>query len=193
MSDDQKYHWYLESKLKDNSPWIIPVNKQEFVIGRSETCDLILNNATVSRRHSCIFFDFDEPYIKDLQSQNGTFVNGAPVQTDVRLRPADIIKIGPVNLTLRSSEIQEEESSGTIIEKGDKIEKSFAEFYQISKREYDVLYLLIMGKSIKEIADKLYISKGTAKNHSLNIYKKTNCHSRIELANLFREFQDGGD
>ena len=193
MEREKTGNWYLESKLKDNSPSIVPLNKQIFTIGRSDSCDLILNNAVVSRVHSRIFFDMSDPYIKDLNSRNGTYVNGSPIQTEVRLQDRDIIKIGPVNLTIRSSEILEEENEGTLIEDNEIKERDYAEFYNISKREYDVLYFLLQGDSIKDIAKKLFISNGTAKNHALNIYKKTNCHTRIELANHFRNFSDKAD
>lgn len=44
----------------------------------------------------------------------------------------------------------------------------------ITKREHEVLELLSLGYSTKEIATKLYISKDTVATHRKNIFGKTN-------------------
>ena len=36
--------WFLKGKLKDNSPWFIPLDKNEITIGRSNDCSLILQD-----------------------------------------------------------------------------------------------------------------------------------------------------
>jgi LuxR family transcriptional regulator, maltose regulon positive regulatory protein len=48
----------------------------------------------------------------------------------------------------------------------------------LSKRELEVLEILISGKSVKEIAADLMISANTAKIHVKNIYRKLGTHSR---------------
>lgn len=45
--------------------------------------------------------------------------------------------------------------------------------YKLGTQEEKVLNLLIQGKSNQEIADSLYISINTVRNHAANIYKKT--------------------
>lgn len=51
---------------------------------------------------------------------------------------------------------------------------------RLTSREYEVLNLLASGYSNAQIADELYVSLGTVKNHSKSIYKKLNVHTRIE-------------
>jgi len=53
--------------------------------------------------------------------------------------------------------------------------------YTISKREAEILKLLMCGKSNKEIEDMLFISYHTVKNHITNIFQKMNVTSRYEL------------
>lgn len=54
----------------------------------------------------------------------------------------------------------------------------------LSKREIEVVELLLNGYSNKEIASKLNISNYTVNDHIKNIYKKTETHSRMELATI---------
>ncbi len=55
------------------------------------------------------------------------------------------------------------------------------EDYAISKREAEILKLLLCGKSNKEIEDMLFISYHTVKNHITNIFQKMGVTSRYEL------------
>lgn len=59
--------------------------------------------------------------------------------------------------------------------------------YQISKRELEVIHLVCAGKSNQEIADLLFISLGTVKNHLYNIYSKIGIRNRTQLSKIFLE------
>jgi DNA-binding NarL/FixJ family response regulator len=52
----------------------------------------------------------------------------------------------------------------------------------LTPREQEILRVLAEGLSVKEIADKLFISPKTVENHRSNIMKKLGLHSSIELA-----------
>ena len=54
-------------------------------------------------------------------------------------------------------------------------------FPKISRREKEVLRLIIQEHTTQEIADKLFISSKTAENHRSNIMRKLGLHSTIEL------------
>ncbi len=68
---------------------IIPV-RGRLVIGRGSECDLILDEAEMSRRHAVIENAGDGIFLRDLGSANGTFVNGVQVR-DAVLHPDDQI------------------------------------------------------------------------------------------------------
>lgn len=57
----------------------------------------------------------------------------------------------------------------------------------LSKREQEVMALIAAGKTNAEIAQSLYISVGTVKNHAKNIYSKLNVHSRAQAIARARE------
>ncbi|MEX5215441.1 MAG: helix-turn-helix transcriptional regulator [Nitrospiraceae bacterium] len=50
----------------------------------------------------------------------------------------------------------------------------------LSEREKEVLRLLAVGKTSKEIADTLYISSVTVRNHIQHILEKLGAHSRLQ-------------
>ncbi len=57
--------------------------------------------------------------------------------------------------------------------------------YNLTRREKEILQLLIEGKSYKIIADNCNISMHTLFTHTRNIYNKLNIHSRAEIAARF--------
>jgi DNA-binding CsgD family transcriptional regulator len=57
--------------------------------------------------------------------------------------------------------------------------------FNLSEREKEVLWLLLDGKSRKEISEVLFISMGTVNTHCSRIYKKTETNSLVKLSKLF--------
>jgi DNA-binding NarL/FixJ family response regulator len=53
--------------------------------------------------------------------------------------------------------------------------------FNLTKREDEILELLIQGLSYKEIAAKCFISPETMNSHIKNIYQKLNVHSRAQI------------
>ncbi|MCZ7585555.1 MAG: FHA domain-containing protein [Deltaproteobacteria bacterium] len=63
------------------------------MIGRSSECDIRLSDASVSRRHARVFLDYGDPAVEDLNTPNGTLVNGQRIQGTTRLKAGDLIQI----------------------------------------------------------------------------------------------------
>jgi DNA-binding CsgD family transcriptional regulator len=61
------------------------------------------------------------------------------------------------------------------------------EKFNLSKREAEILNLMLTGKKAKEIEKELYISYHTVRNHIYHIYRKTGARNRIQV---FRLIQD---
>ena len=64
---------------------------------------------------------------------------------------------------------------------------SFCAEFGISKREAEIILEICSGKTNKAIADKLFITLQTVKDHTHRIYSKTQVKSRVQLANLVSE------
>lgn len=62
-------------------------------IGRSSDNDYLVADKTASSYHARIFTYLNASYIEDLDSTNGTYLNGKPVQKHT-VHPGDIIRIG---------------------------------------------------------------------------------------------------
>ncbi|WP_417364145.1 response regulator [Galbibacter sp.] len=61
--------------------------------------------------------------------------------------------------------------------------------FNLTKRELQILNLVLQGMSNQEIADGLEISKRTAEVHRFNLMKKMDVKNPVELANKAREYQ----
>lgn len=57
--------------------------------------------------------------------------------------------------------------------------------YALTPREREIVDLILKGKGSQQIAERLFISLGTVKNHRKNIYGKLNIGSQAELFSLF--------
>ena len=76
-------------------------NKSKVVIGRATDCDVILHSESVSRQHAEVTKNNKGNYfIKDLNSTNGTFVNGHKVKGSQTILLTDKIFIGKLQLSL---------------------------------------------------------------------------------------------
>ena len=71
--------------------WVIA--KPEILLGRSEECDIVLPGRAVSRRHAQIVHTDAGYILRDLDSNNGTFVNGQGIEHDYVLQDGDEIQI----------------------------------------------------------------------------------------------------
>jgi pSer/pThr/pTyr-binding forkhead associated (FHA) protein len=74
---------------------VATINGKPLVIGRANDNDLILKNMpSVSRRHAEIYQLAGLVYIEDLNSTNGTYVNGQRISGPVALKNGDRILLG---------------------------------------------------------------------------------------------------
>jgi sigma-B regulation protein RsbU (phosphoserine phosphatase) len=70
-----------------------PLNADTIVLGREDTCDIVIPNTAVSRRHAQIIRSNGRFFVEDLKSRNHTFVNNREVISPVELKNDDRIKI----------------------------------------------------------------------------------------------------
>lgn len=69
----------------------------ELTLGRSDT-HVVLDDERVSRRHAALRREGGFPLVVDLQSTNGTYVNGERVRHYAQLRDGDEVRVGGTRL-----------------------------------------------------------------------------------------------
>ena len=70
----------------------------------------------------------------------------------------------------------------------DRPEISLPPLAELTPRELEVLKLIAVGANNREIAQQLYISEGTVKNHVTNILNRLNLRDRTQAAILARTY-----
>ena len=79
-------------------------------IGRAPDNDLIINDPTISSHHARIYTYLTVSYIEDLDSTNGTYVDGKRVKKHV-LRPGNVISLGGHELILEDQATPESKTA----------------------------------------------------------------------------------
>ena len=69
------------------------LEQADLIIGRDETCDLVIAERQVSRQHARIRHEGGRHLLEDLGSKNGTFVNGQELESPYALQDGDEIQI----------------------------------------------------------------------------------------------------
>jgi hypothetical protein len=104
MSEIDKPVLIIQEGERAGQRWTI--REDEIVIGRGGECDLVLPERQVSREHVRVFRSGANYYLEDLDSKNGTWVNGKQVKsTTIPLRDGDEIHLAlVVKITFVGSE-----------------------------------------------------------------------------------------
>jgi pSer/pThr/pTyr-binding forkhead associated (FHA) protein len=80
---------------------IIPIPPGKLIIGREEDCHLRPASGFVSRHHCVLLLDAYTLRIRDLGSQNGTFVNGRRIgKGEIILLQGDMVSVGDLNFQI---------------------------------------------------------------------------------------------
>lgn len=92
----------IQIQIIGRNPKIINtyINGSIFV-GRANTCDVFINDATISRQHFALECVNGEVFIQPLVATNGTKLNGQRINDKHQLYPNDRIQIGTVGIIVR--------------------------------------------------------------------------------------------
>lgn len=72
------------------------------LLGRSRECDVTLHGKFTSRQHARLFRQDDALMVEDLDSHNGTRLNGQTVKTAVTVSSGDLLQIASCFITIDS-------------------------------------------------------------------------------------------
>lgn len=71
----------------------IPLTKERTTIGRKQHNDIQIDNLAISGEHAVIVTLRDDSFLEDLNSTNGTYVNGQPIKKHF-LQQGDVVELG---------------------------------------------------------------------------------------------------
>jgi pSer/pThr/pTyr-binding forkhead associated (FHA) protein len=69
-------------------------------VGREKTASLQLDDKTLSREHTKFYVEGGKLFVRDLESRNGTFLNGQLIKNTQHLKPGDRVKVGVATFTV---------------------------------------------------------------------------------------------
>ncbi len=76
-----------------------PLDKPQLIIGRSLQADIVIESSQVSKKHAQLNIKNQGVYLTDLNSRNGTFVNGVQVHQQI-IKESDKITLHDVVITI---------------------------------------------------------------------------------------------
>src|SRR5688500_5493306 len=79
---------------------------RKFVVGRSQSCQLTIDDPHLSSKHAAFTVQDDGVWIEDLKSRNGVFVNEKRIEGPKHLEHADRIRIGKHEMQVAEAEIE---------------------------------------------------------------------------------------
>jgi pSer/pThr/pTyr-binding forkhead associated (FHA) protein len=92
-------HLYVITGVSAGSK--IPLDKRELFIGRAPSCELIVTDEFASSQHAKVVHIGGDWVIQDLESTNGTYVDGVRIQTPEVLRMNIPVRVGKTTFELR--------------------------------------------------------------------------------------------
>jgi len=166
----------------------------ELLIGRGGDCGLKLHGGLVSRHHARVRVTPEGVIVEDLGSRNGVRVNGELIAGPQRLGHGDVVGIGmhelglvderivhyaphlstlpPASMPYTHSDVEDDSDQETV---------AAGDLAVLSPREHEVLEMVVMGHTQREIAARLCISPKTVETHRRRIGEKLGCRTRAEL------------
>lgn len=90
--------WTLTIEDEEGTRTRIPLARDAYFVGREKDNEVCLSERNISRKHAQIRRDTDGWVVEDLDSYNGTYINGARVVGEGKLADGDILQLGDYRL-----------------------------------------------------------------------------------------------
>jgi pSer/pThr/pTyr-binding forkhead associated (FHA) protein len=129
---------------------LIPLLKKSLLVGRRESCDIVLRFSNVSAHHCQLTVTGGYWYVRDMNSRNGTKVNGLRIE-EKRLDPGDTLSVAKHKYTVNYSP---------------------TELGAVGPPPPDIPDAVLFGKSLLERAG-LEVKKQPAKSKKMDAAKKS--------------------
>ena len=178
--------------------WSHEIRESPMQLGRGMKCDIILDDAKVSRNHAIISKESATVRVRDCDSRNGTCLDNLRIE-EVWLERGSVFIVGDlelmvVDLDLLNKELLNTVERSTFIDESPVAARASLNAYRkqrqralelLTSSQKQVLKAVLDGLSEHEIAVILYSSPDTIHSHMKSIYKSFQVTSRAELLSRF--------
>ncbi len=93
---------------------VFTLERESAILGRHPDCDIVLDSGAVSRQHAQVFRIDNDFFIEDMNSRNGTYVNGRQIRERQQLSDEDRITLCDVVLVFRDERAVASPTHGTV-------------------------------------------------------------------------------
>lgn len=154
----------------------------QYIIGRTRRAQVVIVDATVSRRHARLVCDHGRLRLEDLNSSNGTRVNDRPITSPCEVRVGDHVQFGYVACALSASPL--------LARAADEDDSTYQVRHEVAKTvridgltaaQIAVVQHVLAGRTDLEIARILDKSPHTIHTHLKAVFQRLQVHSRAEL------------
>jgi len=101
----------IEIGIPGEVPRLMELDPGEYVIGREDSCELFIDEERISRRHLRLTVTASDLHAEDLDSSNGSYINGLALCEPVPLHPGELLILGADAVFVRMSTSADSESS----------------------------------------------------------------------------------
>lgn len=171
---------------KDNTTHRFVIEKNEMTVGRRPENDFLIPNVMVSGKHAKLTKQNNQYFLADLNSTNGTFVNGVRISAPTEIKHKDHINFGAVDLVFITDENATVEFDKELLHKA-------KEAAAAPKKPADTSYTAEMSATTlldKFQALKKLVMSGTADRNTISTQFLDLEHAVHVLDNQLRESEN---
>jgi len=160
-TEEKPPRFYLKGRMPPFKDEIIPLEEDEIFVGRVDENHIVITHNSVSRRHSVIKIDMSQEIarISDLESSNGTFVDGNRIK-DAILQNGNIIRFGDVEFEFVDTQAPKTTASKNKKTGGLKFSRNMIIVVAVV---FGLLFVLVVAGSLKKRADQRRMISNVAK------------------------------
>ncbi len=167
---------------------VVKLHEGVNLVGRDSICNVFLSDPSVSRFHAEILVREATISVRDLDSRNGTYVEGKRVES-ADVQAGQHLQFGCVQLQIASgaandAELGAEPETQSISDVFEWLQTDSGRV-PLTAAERRVFDLILSGLAEKEVAHRLEISPNTVHCHVRKIYEAFGVGSRAELMARF--------
>lgn len=97
--------------VSDNgSPMRVPINVT-LIVGRDPANQITIDDGYLSRRHCAIAYRDHRVLVRDMDSYNGTYVNGQRIHEECYILPGDVLKMGRTRMFVDFGDVEKQSAS----------------------------------------------------------------------------------